>query len=984
MSDSWSYSTTPGSTTRSCTNPHSSFTSAPASNPSSEPLTVTACSVATGNNNSKKKERWLVTRKTWRYMADAGKLLIPEVLRKGKDLRDYSSEDMIQLDDTYQRACDQQQEFVIWEGPLVDPRILLAKNRIATGIEVLSSALRARWYYEDEDLEQEFEEDIEEEDELEEHLASGEGGERSALSTAVENRLGVSVSEGGTARSVRPSEMQDRSSTDRGRKQTQDRGRQPLKKRTSLCDFTSKESLAESGPANEGSRNLKRTGSKRKSAGADGNLKGNIRYRKSSGGGMPGTGVPQLMKGGRSPRRTGSGRMAKTSTARMSSFGGFGPSGSAYKSGFYGGGFDSKLRKRESSRHGFFPSPYGTGMLPTSGIPDFNFDPMMSKFRLMLPVGEKPPEGFEKVGNRNLPMGEIPNYCPPSSESYLQLPSGMLLQELPSAYATEEDRDWYSRKSSSAPDSGILSPTSQEELEQVCIYDDNGHMNAGYLTKDVADAEAEKKQNESGIGSGADSIGATSVKKEKKVTVAIQTEPMPDEFFILQLEEKRKKEEEERLAREAEEKQQRESEEMEAAIMGDSVMRYLKMVRRNSKSADHKKADRFRSMNYDPTLRNIKSRYLMSEDQIKGMKNEEIQAGEPLVSLLKRCTTAIDPMPDPKYSIRKLSQAISDLSTDSTVGSPQRRYSLALPEEPLMPFLDDKKDFFSQLYSGNIPPDLESGAVPEDYYNYLEAWYRAQKGLNVSRSTEESQDPAQVAPTSGIGLMSTDTSSTIREDIAQAITTTASDTSNLVPTVVKKCTKNSIEQQDQDKQQPFKLRRPVQQPAQEAEQGKPIQLQHVEAKNQDNPPSSAKPADIPPLQQQPPPTGQEHTGIYIPVSALQNLRASLPVAPSNSTASSAPKSSTSLGKPQSFLSSVISAKSFIGLGNLNSTSGGNTGRILSKKLWRPRSKSQSRPSVSGGSLWTPQVRQLTSLYVVRNRINQQNQNLELSNREGLL
>ena len=29
-----------------------------------------------------KKERWIVTRKTWRYMADAGKLLIPDALRK--------------------------------------------------------------------------------------------------------------------------------------------------------------------------------------------------------------------------------------------------------------------------------------------------------------------------------------------------------------------------------------------------------------------------------------------------------------------------------------------------------------------------------------------------------------------------------------------------------------------------------------------------------------------------------------------------------------------------------------------------------------------------------------------------------------------------------------------------------------------------------------------------------------------------------------
>ena len=44
-------------------------------------------------------------------------------------------------------------------------------------------------------------------------------------------------------------------------------------------------------------------------------------------------------------------------------------------------------------------------------------------------------------------------------------------------------------------------------------------------------------------------------------------------------------------------------------------MRYLKMVRRNSKSVDQKKADRFKSMNYDPTLRNIKSKYVHMEQQ---------------------------------------------------------------------------------------------------------------------------------------------------------------------------------------------------------------------------------------------------------------------------------------------------------------------------------------------------------------------------------
>ena len=38
-----------------------------------------------------------------------------------------------------------------------------------------------------------------------------------------------------------------------------------------------------------------------------------------------------------------------------------------------------------------------------------------------------------------------------------------------------------------------------------------------------------------------------------------------------------------------------------------------------------------------------------------------------------------------------------------------------------------ERDFFSHLYSGDMTA-LEGSSVPEDYYNYLESWYRAQKG----------------------------------------------------------------------------------------------------------------------------------------------------------------------------------------------------------------------------------------------------------------
>ena len=89
------------------------------------------------------------------------------------------------------------------------------------------------------------------------------------------------------------------------------------------------------------------------------------------------------------------------------------------------------------------------------------------------------------------------------------------------------------------------------------------------------------------------------------------------------------------LAREAEER------ELEAA-MGDSVMRYLKMVRRNSKTSDTKKAKNFRTMNYDPTLRNIKAKYLNKEENLEGVKKSmEVQVGESLLELLRKMQTPI-------------------------------------------------------------------------------------------------------------------------------------------------------------------------------------------------------------------------------------------------------------------------------------------------------------------------------------------------------
>ncbi|XP_071746398.1 uncharacterized protein [Lepeophtheirus salmonis] len=438
----------------------------------------------------KKRERWLMTRKTWRYMADAGRHLIPEALRKGKDMKDYTDDDFVKLDDHFQQVCDQEREFIEWEGPLEDPRVLLARNR------------------------------------------------------------------------------------------------QPRAKNTEEITAV-----------------------------------------------------------------------------------------------------------------------------------DYRYESLSAKFRLILPSGQIPPPGYVQVGTRRLPVGDnAPNIDSPSSpssssnyENYLRLPSGLIIQELPSAFLTE--RDWETRRCStpSPPDSGVLSP----DLADLDYDEDDGNAYEGRL-------------GESGIGSGADSV------KSKSKTMCVQTEPLPEEFYKIRDEEIRRKEEEERLAREAEERAQRESEELEASMMGDSVMRYLKMVRRNSKNADQKKAERFRSMNYDPTLRNIKAKYLYKDDEIT-TKSVEVQCDESILHLLKQCESPVDSLP--YFWDRRMSQASSSPGATSP---PMRRFS-------------GDKDFYSHLYSGDMT-GLEAGSVQEDYYHYLETWYRAQRGIqstntNVSHSSRPPQHPQVPSPT---------------------------------------------------------------------------------------------------------------------------------------------------------------------------------------------------------------------------------------------
>ena len=375
----------------------------------------------------KKKERWLVTRKTWRYMADAGKLLIPEALRMGKDPRNYTEDDINLLEEHFQNVSEAQPEFIIWEGPLEDPRYALAKSRKAPSLS---------------------------------------------------------------------SESQDQSS---------------------LTDS------------------------------------------------------------------------------------------------------------------------------------DYRYESHSQKFRIVLPQGSKPPSGYVQVGtSRRLPLCEIPSAHQPDSAQYLRLSSGLVVQELPQQLLQDADWSFSGSEINSPADSGILSPE--------CLFSP-----AREFTPDYDDCKADTR--ESGLGSGADSVVFTN-----KISVSIQTDPLPPEFVHIQqgelkaLEELRQKKEEEerlRIAQESEALARREarrsSEDYDSAAMGETVMRYLKMVRRNSKSADMKKADRFRMMNYDPTLRNIRPKYVHNENTLNSTQHIGVQCGESLIKILKMCHTAVEPQRD-KTKRRKVTQ----------------------------------------------------------------------------------------------------------------------------------------------------------------------------------------------------------------------------------------------------------------------------------------------------------------------------------------
>lgn len=65
-------------------------------------------------STNEKKTRWLLTRKTWRYMADAGRKLIPDGMSN-------KPENLAKIEDHFQKLCANEKRFLIWKRKLSYP-----------------------------------------------------------------------------------------------------------------------------------------------------------------------------------------------------------------------------------------------------------------------------------------------------------------------------------------------------------------------------------------------------------------------------------------------------------------------------------------------------------------------------------------------------------------------------------------------------------------------------------------------------------------------------------------------------------------------------------------------------------------------------------------------------------------------------------------------------------------------------------------------
>ena len=92
---------------------------------------------------------------------------------------------------------------------------------------------------------------------------------------------------------------------------------------------------------------------------------------------------------------------------------------------------------------------------------------------------------------------------------------------------------------------------------------------------------------------------------------------------------------------------------------------------------------------------------------------------------------------------------------ETTAVETETRIPLDLPKDVVTgPPKAADRDFFANLYSGDVAsgPLEPSSLTPEDYYAYLESWYRAQKGLHSQTAAFLEQQTASPGEGVGIGL----------------------------------------------------------------------------------------------------------------------------------------------------------------------------------------------------------------------------------------
>nr|XP_045599838.1 uncharacterized protein LOC123759068 isoform X3 [Procambarus clarkii] len=83
---------------------------------------------AAKTTTAKLKERWLLTRKTWRYMSDAGKKLFPDGVNPQR------TEDIPQVEEHFQKINNRSREFILWPHAQPSPRAATRRRKRLTSV----------------------------------------------------------------------------------------------------------------------------------------------------------------------------------------------------------------------------------------------------------------------------------------------------------------------------------------------------------------------------------------------------------------------------------------------------------------------------------------------------------------------------------------------------------------------------------------------------------------------------------------------------------------------------------------------------------------------------------------------------------------------------------------------------------------------------------------------------------------------------------